>query len=810
VVDPSIGIIIIVFAVLIVGGLAIYIGRLRASQARLVDLSTKHREAERALKAAQSVAHIGSWEQDIETDDVEWSDETFRIFGLEPGSVTPTGQFFVLGVHPDDRKKVLTKWSSAVKSGQGYIVDHRVVHPDGTIRHVRERAEVLLDDDGKARRVQGTVQDITDQTIAERALANNEALFRSISESALDLISIVDIEGTIIYESPSVKPILGYEVTDLVGRNLFEIAHPDDHELITSVFTRMLEEEEPDEGTDLPILRFQHQDGSWRNLESRGQFLPQRGSGPRQVLVVNRDVTERLEAKSLKLENEDKFKDFAEASSDWFWETDEHLCYIEPEFSNVSQSKLSLPENAVGRPRIEVLRDASIEENRADEEKWNEHERVMKAHEPFRDFCFSRYLDNGEIAHVRASGVPWFDNDGTFRGYRGTAKEETEEVNLLREQAIIRARMLDAMESLRDGLVVFDAADRVIFYNSVYEELFESVAPGALEMGQTFETLTRNWVIASGYNLKAGEIEEIIQGRLEDHNNPPTQRTYQWGNGRWVQVMEQRTSEGGIVLVQHDITEMVVTEHELREAKQEAELANHAKSEFLANMSHELRTPLNAILGFSELLQREPFGALGDQRYHEYSDHIHDSGNHLLEIVNDILDLSRIEAGKLELTEEELDVAESADRVFMMMEGRAINGRIILQNNIPRDLPLIKADSRIFRQILLNLLSNAVKFSLPGGEVSLSASLNANSELKIAVQDQGIGIAEDDIDRIMRPFGQADESQTRRFEGVGLGLPLTNSFVKLHDGELDIVSQPDAGTTVNLTFPKARVVARPD
>jgi len=807
---PSIAIIIIAIAVLIVGGLAFYVGRLRASQARLVDLSMKHREAERALKAAQSVAHIGSWEQDIETDDVEWSDETFRIFGLEPGSVKPTGQFFVLGVHPDDRKKVLIKWSGAVKSGEGYIVDHRVVHPDGTIRHVRERAEVLLDENGKAQRVQGTIQDITDQTISERALASNEALFRSISESALDLISIVDIEGTIIYENPSVKPILGYDVTDLIGRNLFEIAHPDDHEMITRVFTRMLEEEEPEEGTDLPILRFQHKDGSWRNLESRGQFLPQRGTGPRQVLVVNRDVTERLEAKSLKIESDDKFKDFAQASSDWFWETDENLCYVESEFSNVSHSRLLLPENAVGRPRIEAIKGMLTEEDRADEEKWVEHERVMNAHEPFRDLCFSRYLASGEVAHVRANGVPLFDSEGNFQGYRGTAKDETEEVNLLREQAIIRARMFDAMESLRDGLILFDADDRVIFYNSAYEKVFEGVAPGALETGQTFETLIRNWVNASGYKLDAGEIEEIIQGRLEDHKNPPTQRTYQRGNGRWVQVMEQRTSEGGIVLVQHDITEMVVTEQELRQAKQEADLANHAKSEFLANMSHELRTPLNAILGFSELLQREPYGELGDRRYHEYSDHIHDSGNHLLEVVNDILDLSRIEAGQLELTVEELDIAESADRVFMMLQGRASNGRIILQNNIPRDLPFIKADNRIFRQILLNLLSNAVKFSHPGGAVSLSASMNKKSELKIAVQDQGIGIAADDIDRVMRPFGQVDESQTRRFEGVGLGLPLTNSFVKLHDGALVIVSQPDAGTTVNLTFPKERVVARPD
>jgi PAS domain S-box-containing protein len=645
---------------------------------------------------------------------------------------------------------------------------------------------------------------------AERAMAHNEALFRSVSESALDLISIIDTEGTIVYQSPSIKPILGYEATDLVGRNLFEITHPDDHELIKNVFTRLLEQEEPVEETDFPVLRFQHKDGSWCNLESRGQFLPRRGTGPRQVLVINRDVTGHPDAKLPDPEGVARFRDFAKASSDWFWETDQDFRYIEAEFSNVSRSRLLLPDDATGRPRIDVIKGFLTEEDLADEEKWIEHERAVKAHEPFRDFGFSRYLVTGEIAHVRVSGVPWFDSDGVFQGYRGTARDETEEVNLLREQSIIRGRMLDAMESLRDGLVLFDAEDRVIFYNSAYEEVFESVAPGTLKLGQTFETLMRSWVNASGYRLDANDKEKIVAGRLEDHRNPPTGQTYQRGNGRWVQVMEQRTSEGGIVLVQHDITEMVVAEQELRQAKQEAELANHAKSEFLANMSHELRTPLNAILGFSELLQREPFGALGDPRYLEYSDHIHDSGNHLLEIINDILDLSRIEAGKLELTEEELDVAESADRVFMMLQGRASNGRIILQNNIPRDLPFIKADNRIFRQILLNLLSNAVKFSLPGGEVSLSASLNSNSELRIAVQDQGIGIAEDDIDRVMLPFGQVDESQTRRYEGVGLGLPLTNSFVKLHDGELDIISKPDAGTTVNLTFPNARVVARTD
>ncbi|NQU60639.1 MAG: hypothetical protein HQ512_05875, partial [Rhodospirillales bacterium] len=246
---------------------------------------------------------------------------------------------------------------------------------------------------------------------------------------------------------------------------------------------------------------------------------------------------------------------------------------------------------------------------------------------------------------------------------------------------------------------------------------------------------------------------------------------------------------------------------DLRQAKDAAEAALEAKTQFLANMSHELRTPLNAILGFSEMLMQAPFGALGDERYGEYSDHIHESGTHLLEIINDILDLSRIEAGQIEIQEDEVNIEEAANRVSLMLKTRAGNRNVLLRNEVPRDLPCLRGDNRIFRQILINLLSNAIKFTHAGGEVAVSASLSGDQEMIIVVRDQGIGISAEDTARVMQPFGIVDGSMNRNYEGVGLGLPLTKSFVELHDGEFHLESEPGVGTTISMVFPSSRVIS---
>ncbi|MDP6833387.1 MAG: ATP-binding protein [Alphaproteobacteria bacterium] len=241
-------------------------------------------------------------------------------------------------------------------------------------------------------------------------------------------------------------------------------------------------------------------------------------------------------------------------------------------------------------------------------------------------------------------------------------------------------------------------------------------------------------------------------------------------------------------------------------AAQQAHMADRSKSEFLANMSHELRTPLNAIIGFSEMMRNETLGPIGNESYREYSGNILDSGQHLLDIINDVLDLSKVEAGKFTLEETEVDLGSMIASLCHIVEPRAREKRIELNISVPPDLPAVMADSRSLKQILVNLLSNAVKFTPDGGKIGVHVAHNSTGEVAFAVSDTGHGVPQDQLALVMQPFHRVAGTLTSSESGTGLGLPLSASLVQLHGGEMRFESEVNQGTTVSVTLPKDRVV----
>ncbi len=244
---------------------------------------------------------------------------------------------------------------------------------------------------------------------------------------------------------------------------------------------------------------------------------------------------------------------------------------------------------------------------------------------------------------------------------------------------------------------------------------------------------------------------------------------------------------------------------ELEKARAAAVEASTAKSRFLATMSHELRTPLNAILGFSEVIEREMYGTAGDKRYPEYAHHIHVSGSHLLSLIRDILDLSKIEAGKMELQCEPVRVVELVAEACELSNAERNHA---LRVEIADSLPAVSADRRAAKQMLLNLLSNAMKFTPPGRSIIVRATVRADRGVTVAVADSGIGIAQADIAKALAPYTQVDNAETRKHDGTGLGLPIVNALMKLHGGSMTLESEVGHGTTVSLHFPPAVVLAR--
>jgi two-component system cell cycle sensor histidine kinase PleC len=424
------------------------------------------------------------------------------------------------------------------------------------------------------------------------------------------------------------------------------------------------------------------------------------------------------------------------------------------------------------------------------------------------------------------------ENDGGLH-LIGIAVDITEQKSLAERSIEADLRLRDAIETIPEAFVLWDATNRLVLCNSHFQRLHK-LPETAVIPGTSYETV-----------IEVGRMPEV-RTRVHDNGVPaPGARTFeaQLEDGSWLHISERRTKDGGYVSVGTDITrikehEQKLVDNDLRlratvidlqrsraalerqtleladlaekyqREKTRAEEANQTKSKFLANMSHELRTPLNAIIGFSEIMESGMFGELGSEKYQEYCHDILTSGHYLLEVINDILDMSKIEAGRMKLDMEPLDLAKTLAESLRVVTGRAQDKKLVVDADIEQTISVV-ADRRAAKQILVNLLSNAVKFTPDGGRIVVRSRMTSD-RITLLIADSGIGIAAHSLARLGRPFEQVESQLTKTYHGSGLGLAIARSLIQLHGGSMKLRSRLGRGTVVRVSLPRDPRDSKPD
>ena len=634
--------------------------------------------------------------------------------------------------------------------------------------------------------------DITAIKDMESSLLDAESRYRRLVEMAPDLTCVVSGGVITLMNTAGSDLLKGKAPDDFIGKRFEDYMHPDFRGLVRDNIEALIDEA----WTPLRLLRC---DG--KTIDAELVALPFSERGFKTVMLVARDTSERRRAAQALITREEQLQGIMETVVDGIITIDDHG--IIRSFNPAAVKIFGyLAYEVVGHNISKLM----------PEPYTSAHDGYLSK---FRNTREKNIIGKGrEVQGLRKNGtvfpldlaVSEMRRDGKSL-FIGVVRDITERKDAEKELKESRERFQLAINGAGEGIWDWNVQNDELYISSKLREMTgyksQFIKPSSwlkLIHPQDRKAYRANLIS----HLKGETPHFTAECRLHMRGHKKD------GAERWILIsgMAMRDKAGWAYRMAGsvgDITHKMEFESEIIAAKERAEIANRVKSEFLANMSHELRTPLNAIIGFSDVMISKLFGELAP-RYEEYVENIRDSGAHLLSVINDILDVSRIEAGRMELYPERIKAEDIIESAMRLINDRAHEAGLSLTRRVGKDLPDLMLDNQRIKQVMLNILSNAVKFTPKGGKITVKAAKNRAGDVVLSVTDSGIGMTADEIEVAMVPFGQVDSKLARRYDGTGLGLPLTKSFVELHDGTLRITSKPGEGTTVAVHIPAERQV----
>jgi PAS domain S-box-containing protein len=626
----------------------------------------------------------------------------------------------------------------------------------------------------------GIYTDITERKFADDELHASEERYRKLVQVSPDAI-VVDCGGVIVFANDAAAKMFAVgHPDDLVGTDALDLVEDENRVAILSRRGKITESG----SSSFEQYRYVRRDGAVRHCESAVSGISWEGESA--FLIVIRDMEDRVQAERQQAifgAVLDQAADSIEMSDEAFTMT-----YVNPAFEAMSGYASA---EVVGRRPGDLFRPGEFDPN-----VYAEIEDTVRAGKAWSGLLRARRKDGTEYDQEAAIS-PVFNENGDIENYVAIKRDISQRVATQIALTESEEQYRKLMSSTPDGIYVH-VDSKIVLVNDAAVEMFGAAGQAELIGKSVFDLMESDVepVVEENQRRRFTGVEETL--RMEQ------KRLRLDGEMFWASVsvtsMNWKGERGALVILR-DISEQRRAQSELVRAMEAAEIANKSKSEFLANMSHELRTPLNAIIGFSEIMQNEMFGEIGNDHYTAYARDIHESGMHLLYVINDILDLSKIEAGKLSLSLSEVSLAEAIDASMRLMRQSANDANVTVEPKFGDDLPKIQVDLRMLKQMLMNLVSNAIKFTPSGGRIRVSVTRAGSEHIKIAVVDTGVGISPEDLPRVLEPFIQSQHPVSPRETGTGLGLPLTKSLAELHGGTFQLWSRVGFGTRAVLRLP---------